>query len=252
MSYFKSNIDAMTPYVPGFQPGPEAIKLNANENPYPPSPKAWEALAHISDDELRVYPDPTGAVFTAAVAETLGVPQSRVLAGNGSDNVLAAVIHAAGGPIAIPTPTFPYYETLSQVEGAEIIEVPTDENFRVDFDALAEANAAVTFLANPNNPTGVLEPLEAIEALARKLDGLLVVDEAYYDFCGVTALPLVDTCDNVIVTRTLSKGYSLASLRMGFAIAQEPILEALFKAMEIYNVSTTTLLAGARAFVDQD
>ncbi len=252
MSYFKPNIDAMHAYIPGFQPGPEAIKLNANENPYPPSPKTWEAFAHVSDEQLRVYPDPLARAFTAVVADVLSVPQSRILAGNGSDNVLAAIIHAAGGPIAVPTPTFPYYHTLASVEGAEFIEVPTGENFRVDFDALAKVQAAVTFIANPNNPTGVLEPIEKIDALAGQLGGLLVIDEAYYDFCGQTALPLVDKHPNLIVTRTLSKGYSLASLRLGFGDAQEHLIAAMSKAMEIYNLSTPTILAGAAAFADQD
>lgn len=252
MSYFKPNIDAMTAYVPGIQPGPGTIKLNANENPYPPSPKAWEAFAHVSDEELRVYPDPAAKVFTAVVSEILGVPQSRILAGNGSDNVLAAIIHAAGGPIAIPSPTFPYYQTLADVEGATIIEVDTNERFNVDFDALAKVQAAVTFLANPNNPTGVAATVEQIDALAGQLGGLLIVDEAYCDFTDITALPLVDKHPNLIVTRTLSKGYSLASLRLGFAVAQESLIASLFKAMEIYNLSTPTIKAGAAAYADQD
>ncbi|MBN1942606.1 MAG: histidinol-phosphate transaminase [Phycisphaerae bacterium] len=259
MSYFRDNIEAMAAYVPGEQPASRerVIKLNTNENPYPPSPAVARRLREFSFDALRVYPDPRAGVFVQAVSEVLGIPRDRIQAGNGSDNLLVMIARAAAGPgrrVAYPGPTFPFYETQALVEAAEIVEVPFEADYAFPLQDLLAARAAVTFVANPNSPTGTTASLEQLETLARGLQGvgLLVIDEAYVDFAEATAIELPARYENVVVLRTLSKGYSLAGLRLGFAVAQPGVLRELWKTKEIYNVSSLTEQLGAAAVRDQD
>jgi histidinol-phosphate aminotransferase len=254
MSYFKDNIEGMRNYVPGFQPkGGDVIKLNTNENPYPPSPGVKEVLDSMQADALRMYPDPTGRGFAAAVSEVIGLPADWILPGNGSDNLIVMVTRACGGPVVVPSPTFPYYETQARVEGVEYVEVPFEDGFVLPVGALIEAAGAITFVANPNSPSGTAATPDRLDELARGLSGtgLLVVDEAYADFADFDALGLVRERDNVIVLRTLSKGYSLAGLRLGFAVARPELLAGLDKAGEIYNVGAITQAAGIAAVRDQ-
>jgi histidinol-phosphate aminotransferase len=257
MAIFKDNIEAMEAYVPGEQmPGREVVKLNTNENPYPPSPTAIDVMRHEMLDRLRVYPDPRAGRFCEAVGRLLGFERDWVLAANGSDNLIVMIARAALGPgrrVAQPTPTFPYYQTQAQVEDATLIDVPCNgETFELDIDGLLAANAHVTFVANPNSPTGIAAGNDELRRLAEGLDGLLVIDEAYVDFADETAVYLTRDYANVIVLRTLSKGYSLAGLRLGYAIAQPPLLEQLWKTKEIYNVATLSQAIGLAAIRDQD
>jgi histidinol-phosphate aminotransferase len=247
----------MNAYVPGEQmPGSEVVKLNTNENPYPPSPTAIDVMRHEMLDRLRVYPDAKAGRFCEAVGNLLGFERDWVLAANGSDNLIVMIARAALGPgrtLAQPTPTFPYYKTQALVEAAELINMPCDpESFAIDVDGLLEANADVTFVANPNSPTGVTASVGELRRLAGGLDGLLVVDEAYADFAEATAVELPRDDANVIVLRTLSKGYSLAGLRLGYAVAQPPLLQQLWKTKEIYNVATLSQEIGLAAIRDQD
>lgn len=257
MNYMKPNIEAMDAYVPGEQmPGREVVKLNTNENPYPPTSAVIDAMRHELLGQLRVYPDPRAGRFCEAVGNLLGFEPDWVLAANGSDNLIVMIARAALGPgrrMAQPVPTFPYYDTQAQVEDAELINVPCDpETFALDIDALQAADADVTFVANPNSPTGITASNDDLRRLAAGLRGLLVIDEAYVDFAKDTAVSLTREFDNVIVLRTLSKGYSLAGLRLGYAVAQPAILRQLWKTKEIYNVTTLSQEIGLAAIRDQD
>lgn len=256
MSYFRKNIEAMSGYVPGEQPPPggKVIKLNTNENPYPPSPVAMKLLGELDAESLRRYPDPTASRFCRAAGEVLGVPAEWILAGNGSDELLTMILRACAGPgrkVAYPTPTYVLYRTLAQIQAAEYIEVPFDEDYNLPVDGLIAAGAAVTFVGSPNSPSGTLVPTGRLAELAAALSGVLVIDEAYTDFAEENALQLVRTCQNVIVLRTLSKGYSLAGLRLGFAVANPALLAGLIKVKDSYNVDAIGCVVGAAAIKDQ-
>ncbi len=255
MSYFRPQIDAMSGYVPGEQPSPgtKVIKLNTNENPYPPSPKAMAVLQQLSPEQLRRYPHPMAEQFRIAAHEALGVPPSWVLVGNGSDDLLTMIVRACTEPgrsIVYPAPTYVLYQTLADIQGTETIAVPYPDNYTLPVDDLIAAKGAVTFVASPNSPSGTLVPIQTLEKLAQNLDGVLVIDEAYTDFAQSHALPLVRSYDNVIVLRTLSKGYSLAGLRLGFGIANPDLLAGLIKVKDSYNVDAIACLVGAAAIAD--
>ncbi len=258
MSYFRPAIDAMTGYVPGEQPksGIKVIKLNTNENPYPPSPKAIAALQNIDSDSLRLYPDPFAHEFCQAVSDVLGVPADWIIVGNGSDDVLNILIRACaeGGDrkVVYPMPTYVLYRTLSAMQPAKIVEVPYGENFQLPITELIAANGAVTFIASPNSPSGHAVPLDDLRKLAQHVSGIVAIDEAYVDFAEYSALQLVHEFDNVIVLRTLSKGYSLAGLRLGFGIANPKLLAGLFKVKDSYNIDAIAIAAGTAAMRDQD
>lgn len=256
MSYFKENIDAMTAYVPGEQPGAgeKVIKLNTNENPYPPSPAAMKVLRDFDGDMLRRYPNPVADAFRQTVARVLDVPAGWVLPGNGSDELIVMIARAAGGagkPIAYPTPTFEYYLTQAQIQQGGPSEVPYDEDYNLPVDGLIAARAAVTFVASPNSPSGTAAGMDELERLAKGSSGLVVIDEAYVDFAGEDALHLARRYENVVVMRTLSKGYSLAGLRLGYVVANPAIIDALMKVKDIYNVGALPCAVGAAAFADQ-
>jgi len=244
----------MTAYVPGEQPDAdsEVVKLNTNENPYPPSPHVLAALQAVPAESLRVYPDPAGRNFAAAAAGLLDVPVEWVLPGNGSDNLIVMIARACGGPMVIPSPTFPFYRTQAEVEAIELREAPFGEGFRLPVNELIAAGGAVTFVANPNSPTAAAATNDELDRLAAGLSGLLVIDEAYADFADTNAVEVVRNRANVVLLRTLSKGYSLAGLRLGFAVGRPEILAGLWKTKEIYNVSAAALAAGIAALADQD
>ncbi len=259
MTFFRDNIEKMAAYVPGEQPGDMSgvIKLNTNENPYPPSPRVAEVLRDFDCNSLKLYPDAMANKFRRSAAEVLGVSADWILPGDGSDDLIIMVARAALGPgrsVVYPTPTFPYYFTQGQVEDCEIREITTsqDKNFALPIDTLAKTNGDVTFLANPNSPTGAWVETDKLDWLAGQLDGLLIIDEAYADFAGDNAIGLVEKYDNVIVLRTMSKGYSLAGLRLGFGVARPELMQGLLKTKSIYNVGAIPAAVGAAAIADQD
>jgi histidinol-phosphate aminotransferase len=254
-AYFRPSVNAMSGYVPGEQPSGNIriIKLNTNENPYPPSPKALQVLQTLSGEELRRYPDPTAGAFRHAASEVLGVPADWILAGNGSDDLLTIIVRACtepGRPVVYPMPTYVLYETLAEIQGAPTIEIPYPDDYTLPVEALIEAQGAVTFIASPNSPSGTQVPLELLDKLAANLSGVLVIDEAYVDFAEGSALELVKKYDNTIVLRTLSKGYSLAGLRFGFAIANPTLLDGLIKVKDSYNVDAIAGAMAAAAIAD--
>jgi histidinol-phosphate aminotransferase len=256
MSYFRDNIEAMTGYTPGEQPGPsdKVIKINTNENPYPPSPAAMGVLRELDGERLRRYPQPVADTFRQAVAGVLGLPDDWVLAGNGSDDLLTMIFRACTEPeraAAYPMPTYTLYRTLAQIQQAPAIEVPFDEDFHLPVAELVAAKAPVTLVANPNAPSGTGFATAELDDLAGRVAGLLVIDEAYVDFADQNAMELARRRENVIVLRTLSKGYSMAGLRLGFAVARPAILQQLMKVKDSYNVDAVACAVGAAAFVDQ-
>jgi len=256
MIYFRSNITKMPPYVPGEQPaaGVKVIKLNTNENPYPPSPAAVKVLHGLDPELLRRYPDPAARSFCRAAAKVHHLPVDWVLAGNGSDDLLSMIVLACAEPgrkVVYPMPTYVLFRTLAQMQDAEIVEVPYDDDYNLPLDGLLAANGAVTFVATPNSPSGTVAPVKDLGRLARGVSGMLVIDEAYVDFAESDALALVRKHNNVIVLRTLSKGYSLAGLRLGYGIANPALLGVLNKVRDSYPVDSVACAVGAAAMEDQ-
>lgn len=255
MSYFRPSIDALTAYQPGEQPDPGAdvVKLNTNENPYPPSPRALQALRSIDAEALRLYPRPMADEFRESAAAVLGVAADWIVVGNGSDDLLTMLFRSVADPdhpVAFPTPTYVLYRTLATIQAAPVVEVPFDDAFRLPVAALVSAKAALTLVASPNSPSGNLMPNETLLTLARGASGLVVIDEAYAEFAGGNALELTARCNNVIVLRTLSKSHSLAGLRVGFAVAPPALLAGLTKVKDSYNVDAVSAHVGAVAIRD--
>jgi histidinol-phosphate aminotransferase len=256
-SYFRSHIDLMPAYSPSEQIDPistKIIKLNSNENPYPPSPKVTEVLQNFDGELLRRYPNAFAREFQQAVSQVLGVPADWIIVGNGSDELLSVVMRACAEPerkVVYPVPTYVLYRTLSQIQAAEIVEIPYSEDYRLPLDELIAVNGSVTFIASPNSPSGHMVPIEDLRKLATHLSGILVIDEAYVDFTEENALNLTHEFENIISLRTLSKGYSLAGLRLGFAIANPKLLGTLYKVKDSYNIDAIAIAVGAAAMKDQ-
>jgi histidinol-phosphate aminotransferase len=259
MSYFRENIDKLAGYTPGFQPdSADVIKLNTNENPYPPSPKVTKAIAGVSAESLRKYPCPfLGDTFRDAAAEVLSVDADYIICTNGGDDLLTIAIRSFcdhNRPIAYPGPTYSLYPVLSDIQNCPPdIEIPFGKDGSLP-DELASTGAALTIVCNPNAPTGSFISPEEIKKLADKLKGksILLVDEAYADYAQDNCLKLIDECENVIILRSMSKGYSLCGLRFGFGIAPKPIIEGLRKVKDSYNVDTISIAAATAAMKDQE
>jgi histidinol-phosphate aminotransferase len=263
MSRFWSRVARdLTPYVPGEQPKiANLIKLNTNENPYPPSPKVLAAIqAELGADaaRLRLYPDPNADLLKTAIAQCHGVTAQQVFVGNGSDEVLG---HAFLGllkheaPILFPDITYSFYPVYCGLYGVEFIQVPLADDFTINpADFCGRPNGGIIF-PNPNAPTGCLLALDAIERILQaNPDSVVVVDEAYVDFGGATAIPLVDRYDNLLVVHTLSKSRSLAGLRVGFAVGHPALIEALERVKNSFNSYPLDRLAiaGAVAAIEDE
>jgi len=256
MINFRDNVKKMQGYVPGEQPPPgsKVIKLNTNENPYPPSPEVMKVLRGFEGEWLRRYPDPLAGMAREAAAKVFGVPADWVMAANGSDEMLALLARAfleRGRKIAYPMPTYSLYVTLAEMQDASTAEVDYDEEYNLPVEGLLAVQADLTFVCSPNNPSSTVSPAGDLARLAAGLKGVLVVDEAYADFADGNAMGLVSKYENVIVLRTLSKAYSLAGLRVGFGVAQPALLEGLIKIKDSYNVDAVALRLAAAAMKDQ-
>jgi histidinol-phosphate aminotransferase len=244
-------IRAMHGYTPGEQPrGGEIVKLNTNENPYPPSPRVFEAVrAALTGDRLRKYPDPLGTEFRRTAGRVLGVDPDAILIGNGSDDILTILTRAfvpEGGLVVSPTPSYLLYRTLAEIQGARFQTVPYTPDWRLP-DPWPVRDANLTFVANPNSPSGTTVPPAELERLADQVGGPLVIDEAYVDFADATALPLLRR-KNVVITRTLSKSHSLAGIRFGYAVADPTLIRELVKVKDSYNCDVLSLAAATAAF----
>src|ERR1700757_3132939 len=251
MSRFWSPVvHSLSPYVPGEQPKQDGIvKLNTNENPYPPSPRVLAAIA-AATDRLRLYPDPHASALREAIAVHYGVAPEEVFVGNGSDEVLAHTFQALlkhDAPLLFPDITYSFYPVYSRLYGIHYEEVPLDAAMRVQIADYRRPSSAI-LLANPNAPTGIGLARDAIEAMvAEHPDQLVVIDEAYVDFGAESAVPLVARHDNLLIVQTLSKSRALAGLRVGFAIGQRPLIEALERVKDSFNSYPLGVLAQAGA-----
>ncbi len=254
IKYTRDAIAGMEGYTPGFQPADvNVIKLNTNENPYPPSPRAIEAMREACGESLRRYPQPLADRFRHAAAEVFGLGPEMIICGFGSDDLLTIAVRTfceKGDTIAFPHPSYSLYETLARIQGARSVAVDFPEDYSLP-PALLQTGAALTLLANPNAPSGTLIPRAEVERLAAGLDGILLVDEAYVDFADEHCLELVKRFDNVVVTRTLSKSYSLAGLRFGFAAADARLVEQMMKVKDSYNVSAPGIAGAVAAIEDR-
>jgi histidinol-phosphate aminotransferase len=255
-SFLRPHLQSVPGYTPGEQPPPGhcVIKLNTNENPYPPSPLVFQALQKVDQELLRRYPDASARSFREAAGLALNIPPDWMTVANGSDDLLSIIMSAfvdRGARIVYPMPTYVLYRTLAQLQDAQPWEVAYGEKFVLPLDALVAAQGAVTLIAAPNSPSGTPIPIGQLEALAAHCTGLLVIDEAYVDFAQTNALSLVDDYDNVIVLRTLSKGYSLAGIRLGFAIANPNLIQDLNRVKDSYCVDAIAALLGTAAIQDQ-
>ncbi|MDA8122183.1 MAG: histidinol-phosphate transaminase [Deltaproteobacteria bacterium] len=250
---FRKNVARMRGYQPGEQPQDGGfIKLNTNENPYPPSPGVRRAILAEAKDTLRLYPDPDATRLRRQAALTYGFELPRVIAGNGSDDLLAMIARAfigEGDVLCCPTPTYTLYDTLVRIQGGKVRGVPYPDDYSLP-PGLFRARGSVTVVASPNSPSGTSVPLATLDRLAAEVTGLLVVDEAYADFAEENALSLARERANVIVLRTFSKSFSLAGMRIGLGFAHPRIIEGLAKVKDSYNMSRLALAAGEAALRD--
>ncbi|QIN60382.1 Histidinol-phosphate aminotransferase [Caballeronia sp. SBC1] len=255
MSRFWSDIvNKLTPYVPGEQPALERpVKLNTNENPYPPSPRVVDAIRRElgeDGDSLRKYPDPTAHALRAAIAQHHGLRVEQVFVGNGSDEVLAHTFQALlkhDKPIRFPDITYSFYPVYAQLYGVALDVMPLNADFGIDVDDYRAPNGGV-LLPNPNAPTGRALPLAEIKVLlAANPDSVVVIDEAYVDFGAESAVTLIDENPNLLVVQTMSKARSLAGMRVGFALGHEALIEALTRVKDSFNSYPLDRLAQAAA-----
>ncbi|OGW17585.1 MAG: histidinol-phosphate transaminase [Nitrospinae bacterium RIFCSPLOWO2_12_FULL_45_22] len=254
MGYLRAVIENMVGYVPGEQPSSKDIyiKLNTNENPYPPSPRVIQTLKDEINSSLRLYPDPLANPLRDKAAKVYGLQRENLLAGNGSDELLSIIVRAfigKGDLVVYPTPTYTLYDTLIDIQEGikETVEYPEDYSLPSE---IGKKEARLTFLANPNSPSGTCIPVTEIEGLAAKLKGVLVVDEAYGDFGQASAIPLIKKYNNLIILRSFSKSFSLAGLRIGLAFADEEIINGLLKVKDSYNLNRLSIAAAIAALDD--
>jgi histidinol-phosphate aminotransferase len=250
-------VNTLVPYVPGEQPKiNNLVKLNTNENPYGPSPKALAAMQSMLNEDLRLYPDPNADLLKEAVARYHKIDKSMVFVGNGSDEVLAHVFHGLlkhENPILFPDITYSFYPVYCGLYGVEFEQIPLTGKFQINLADYHQPNGGIIF-PNPNAPTGVLTPLQQIESLLQKnCDSVVVIDEAYIDFGGESAVALTKQYANLLVVQTLSKSRSLAGLRVGLAIGHPDLIEALERIKNSFNsypLGRMAIAGAAAAFDD--
>lgn len=254
MKYGRRILKDVRGYVPGEQPRESGvIKLNTNENPFPPSPRVEEALRGLGVEGLRRYPDPVSAELRRACAERYEYPSEEwVIAGNGMDELLAMAIRAFVDPeeaILTPYPTYTLYETLAKLHGARPLVVDLDDSFQLP-ESFFQTSARLCFLPRPNAPSGVCPPRADVEKLCENFDGLVVIDEAYADFAADNCMDFPRRYENAIVMRSFSKSFSLAGIRLGTAVARPELIAELLKTKDSYNLNAVTQRLGLAAFND--
>ncbi|NLW90433.1 MAG: histidinol-phosphate transaminase [Syntrophomonadaceae bacterium] len=257
--FTKENVARLDPYVPGFQPDPNdhVLKLNANENAYGPSPRVLEALrSHINGD-LRLYPNSKAIDLRLKVAEVYGVKKDQVICANGSDEIISMIFRTFvpdGEVVQFTYPTYTYYKTQADIYDVPYRYLETGDDFLVDMDAYLENPTHLSFVSNPNSPTGTLLSAASIEDCLKKYPGLLVVDEAYIDFGGAkeSAIPLIDKYPNLLVLRTFSKSFALCGMRVGYAFGQSHLIAALDKTKDSYNIAHLNQIAAIAALDDYE
>ena len=253
----RPNVAAAAGYIPGEQPtDTSTIKLNTNENPYPPSPKVLEAIRQVTPEQLRRYPNPNARPFREAAAQVHSLPADYLLTFNGGDELLACAIRACAGEtdnVAYLDPSYSLYPVLTEMQGSRkvvILYEETANGWRLP-QGLEKTDAAIFLIVNPNAPTGHLNSLADLDKIARTFRGVLLLDEAYVDFASHSALPLVAKYPNVLILRTMSKGYGLAGLRFGYAIGQPALLQQIEKVRDSYPCDAISIAAATAAILDQ-
>jgi histidinol-phosphate aminotransferase len=257
MSYFRPEVEAMSGYTPGEQPqAGKFIKLNTNENPYPPSPAVIQALQEAARGNLARYPDPLATAFRRRAADLFQVEPDWILCGNGSDDILTIVTRSLVGPgakIRFPYPSYVLYATLAQIQGSRFEEIPFREDWGLgDRFVQGTDDLCLAFLPNPNSPTGTFIAPPQVAELVERLPCPLLIDEAYVDFAETHCVDLVRRDERAMVSRTLSKSYALAGLRFGFLIAQPPLIAQFRKVKDSYNCDSLSIAAATAALDDQD
>ncbi len=255
---WESNVRRVEPYVPGEQPKEnDIIKLNTNENPYPPSPNAVKALEHFDTNKMRLYPDPDSQILVEALAERYGLKSSQVFVGVGSDDVLSMAFMTffnSDRPVLFPDITYSFYDVWADVYRIPYKQIPLDENFRINPDDYCCENGGIIF-PNPNAPTGVLEDLSMIEKIIKSNpDSIVIIDEAYIDFGGESCLPLIEKYDNLLVVQTFSKSRSMAGMRIGFAMGNEKLIKYMNDvkfSVNSYTMNPVTQICGAESVKDE-
>ncbi|HUI05453.1 MAG TPA: histidinol-phosphate transaminase [Verrucomicrobiae bacterium] len=258
MNYIRRNIQRMAGYVPGEQPRSatgDLIKLNTNENPYPPSPKVLEVLRAAIDGTLRLYPDPAANALRQKLAKQYGFEADQIIVGNGCDDILNLCVRAFCGEcekLAYFWPSYSLYPALANIQGAAPVELPLNEDFQIQGHPplLAKlAGVKLVFITQPNAPSGVWLQKVALQRVIEEADGVVVIDEAYVDFASDNCLDFAREYDNVIVARSFSKSFSFAGMRVGWAAGPPNLIDALGKVKDSYNVSRLSQV-GAEATLD--
>jgi histidinol-phosphate aminotransferase len=254
MGLVRESVEHMSGYVPGEQPkGGNIIKLNTNENPYPPSPKVAEALQTIDVESLRKYPDPTASKMRERIAELHGCKAENVFVGNGSDEILALCTRAFvenDGSVGYFDPSYSLYPVLSDIRDVKKVTVELDADF--GWVTPAADLCSLFFLTNPNAPTSMLFPKASIDSFCAEFQGVVLLDEAYVDFSSVNCMDLALKYKNVLVMRTLSKSFSLAGLRVGYVVGDADLIEALMKIKDSYNLDAVAQTLALAALNDMD
>ena len=251
-------IRKVEPYVPGEQPQEKVIKLNTNENPYPPAPGVQKALETLRAEDFRLYPDPACGILVDALADEYGVGSDQVFVGVGSDDVISLcflTFFNSGRPILFPDITYSFYKVWAGLYGIPYECPKLDDNFRIVREDYYRENGGIIF-PNPNAPTAVYEELDFVEdILEHNRDSVVIVDEAYVDFAGKSAMELIDRYDNLIVTQTFSKSRSMAGMRIGFAVSNPDLIRCLNDvkySFNSYTMSRAALVCGAEAVKDRN
>ncbi len=255
--YANAHVAEMRGYVPGVQPTePGWVKLNTNENPFPPSPSVAEAVrALLADDAraLRLYPNPASAPLRKAVANYHDIALEHVLIGNGCDDVLNLLIRVFAGPdrpIGMAVPGYSLYKTLTAIQGAEMRTVQTGREMKLDAEKVNAIGANLFFLTNPNSPTGINYTPEEVAAVLKNYEGIFVVDETYAPFADADCIQLLNTYPNLVIARSFSKAFALAGIRVGYALASAEIIALLDRVRDSYNVDALAQAAALAAISD--
>ena len=259
MSNWEANVRKVIPYTPGEQPNqPDMIKLNTNENPYPPAPGVEKALKGMNTDTMRLYPDPTAGNLVHAIAQNYHLKDEQVFVGVGSDDVLAMsflTFFNSEKPVLFPDITYSFYPVWADLYGVKYENPALDENFRIRKEDYFKENGGIIF-PNPNAPTGLLEELDTIEEIIKKNQkSVVIIDEAYIDFGGKSALKLVEKYENLLVVQTFSKSRSMAGMRIGFAIVNKDLIREMKDVTYVinsYTMNRTSILAVAACVNDRE
>lgn len=259
MTNWEKNIRKVVPYTPGEQPNqPDMIKLNTNENPYPPAPKVQQVLKEMEAGELRLYPDPSAGALVRAIADYYGLKEEQVFVGVGSDDVLAMsflTFFNGEKPVLFPDITYSFYDVWAELFRIPYERPALDDNFHIKKEDYFKENGGIIF-PNPNAPTGVELPLQDIEEILKANPGsVVIVDEAYIDFGAHSALPLISKYDNLLVVQTFSKSRSMAGMRIGFACGNPVLIKYLNDvkySFNSYTMNRTSLAAGVAAIQDRE